>query len=476
MKMSNSSLVTYKHIVKNKTSGRGGNKIQKIFVHHMAGNLTVKQCGSVFDNRQASAHYGVNGTAIGQYVDEKDTAWHCGNFSWNQKSVGIELANDGGSSTNWHVSDKTIATAIKLIADICKRNGIERLTYTGNMNGNICMHKWVASTSCPGPYLATQFARITNGVNELLGAKTLLDVDGVGGPLTVRRMQQFLGTTVDGVISGQKKANSKYFPALTAVDYDNTTSTCVKSLQWLIGVYEDGVLSQSTIKAWQKFLGVSQDGIFGTKSMKAWQKYLNEHDKAVFPATHVTKSTGSTVSAEPVEKTVQQKVVDWAKKVAKDNSWHYVKWIQNNTKTHECPICHNHPAGNYHGWNCIGFAYSAYYHGAGIKIKHNNGVINNAKAEKILAAKNDSDATKIVQDALGNKDFKCIKRKAGISQDLMKPGDICLYFKDTKTYQHTFIYIGNGRMIDCTSVKKTANQIMERKALKPKVIIRYTGK
>ena len=52
--MSNSSLVTYRHIVTNKTLGRGGNKITKIFVHHMAGNLTVKQCGSVFDNRQAS--------------------------------------------------------------------------------------------------------------------------------------------------------------------------------------------------------------------------------------------------------------------------------------------------------------------------------------------------------------------------------------------------------------------------------------
>ena len=78
--MSNSSLVTYKHITSHKTKGRGGHKIEKIFVHHMAANLTVKQCGSVFDNRQASAHYGVNGSAIGQYVDESDTAWHCGNF------------------------------------------------------------------------------------------------------------------------------------------------------------------------------------------------------------------------------------------------------------------------------------------------------------------------------------------------------------------------------------------------------------
>ena len=72
--MSNSSLVTYKKIVSNKTPGRGGKKIDKIFLHHMAGSLTVKQCGNVFATRAASAHYGVNGSQIGQYVDEKDTA------------------------------------------------------------------------------------------------------------------------------------------------------------------------------------------------------------------------------------------------------------------------------------------------------------------------------------------------------------------------------------------------------------------
>ena len=57
--MSNSSLVTYKKIVSNKTPGRGGKKIDKIFLHHMAGSLTVKQCGNVFATRAASAHYGV---------------------------------------------------------------------------------------------------------------------------------------------------------------------------------------------------------------------------------------------------------------------------------------------------------------------------------------------------------------------------------------------------------------------------------
>lgn len=170
--MSKSALVTYTNMVKNKTNGRGGKKIDKIFVHHMAGNLTVKQCGNVFATREASAHYGVQGKNIGQYVDESDTAWHCGNFAYNQRSIGIELANDGGASSSWHVSDQTIATAINLIADICKRNGISKLKYTGDLSGNLCMHCWCASTACPGAYLKTKFKHIAKQVNKKLSASS----------------------------------------------------------------------------------------------------------------------------------------------------------------------------------------------------------------------------------------------------------------------------------------------------------------
>lgn len=305
MTMSNSALVTYRHITSHKSVARGGKKIEKIFLHHMAGNLTVKQCGNVFDSRQASAHYGINGNAIGQYVDESDTAWHCGNANWNKRSIGIELANDGGSSTNWHVSASTIKTAIKLIADICRRNGIKELKYTGDMSGNLCMHRWVCSTACPGGYLAGQFSYIAKEVNKLLGVKSKLEVDGIGGELTVRRMQEFLGTVQDGVISGQKKANAKYYPALEAVTFDDTSSTCVKALQWMLGVYEDGIIGLTTVKAWQKFLGVTVDGIFGLNSMKAWQKYLNSHTKATYPATHAAKPVTTTVKKTTTNKNAQ---------------------------------------------------------------------------------------------------------------------------------------------------------------------------
>lgn len=126
-----------------------------------------------------------------------------------------------------------------------------------------------------------------------------LNVDGVGGAATVRAMQKFFGTTQDGVISGQLKTMSKYYPSLIAVEYGKNGSPCIKNLQRWTGVAQDGKLGPSTVKAWQKKIGVTADGIFGTNSMKAWQKYLNEHDKAVYP--------------EPAPKTLLEKEMDACK-------------------------------------------------------------------------------------------------------------------------------------------------------------------
>lgn len=48
--MSNSALVKHTNISPNKTSPRN-NSIQKITIHHMAGNLSVESCGQVFKIR-----------------------------------------------------------------------------------------------------------------------------------------------------------------------------------------------------------------------------------------------------------------------------------------------------------------------------------------------------------------------------------------------------------------------------------------
>ena len=137
----------------------------------MAGNLSIEKCGNIFVNptRKASSNYGIGSDGrIGLYVDESDRAWTSGNRENDNQAVTIEVANDvvGGI---WHVSDKAMESLILLCVDICKRNGIEKLIYTGDKTGNLTMHKWFQSTTCPGPYLESKFPYIADEVNKSLG-------------------------------------------------------------------------------------------------------------------------------------------------------------------------------------------------------------------------------------------------------------------------------------------------------------------
>ncbi len=172
--MSNSPLVNYTAISPNSSNPRN-NKIKKITIHHMAGNLSVETCGRVFNgtSRQASSNYGIGSDGrVGMYVEEKNRAWTSSSPSNDNQAVTIEVANDGGANTNWHVSDKALAKLIDLCVDICKRNGIASLNYTGDANGNLTRHNMFANTTCPGPYLQSKFPYIAEEVNKRLNGSS----------------------------------------------------------------------------------------------------------------------------------------------------------------------------------------------------------------------------------------------------------------------------------------------------------------
>lgn len=171
MEFTNSPLVVYTKLSPNCSKRTG--PITKITIHHMAGNLSVESCGNVFQptSRQASSNYGIGTDGrVGMYVEEKDRAWTSSNRENDNMAVTLEVANDS-KGPDWHVSDKALAATIELCADICKRNGIERLNYTGDKSGNLTMHKWFASTACPGPYLGSKFPYIAEEVNKILAGE-----------------------------------------------------------------------------------------------------------------------------------------------------------------------------------------------------------------------------------------------------------------------------------------------------------------
>lgn len=136
---------------KHYTPGRDGARINKIILHHNAGNLTGEQVYNVWQNRQASAHYQVdrNGT-ISQHVWDSDTAWHAGSWGANTSSIGIEHANSIG--IDGPLTTETLENGAHLTAAICKYYGLGRPTWGVNVFG----HRQFSPTACPGHIMGDQ--------------------------------------------------------------------------------------------------------------------------------------------------------------------------------------------------------------------------------------------------------------------------------------------------------------------------------
>ncbi len=166
----NSPLIDYVYLSPNADFPRG-DVIRKITVHHMAGDLALEDLGFNFaqEDRRASANYAIDSQGqVALYVEESNRAWTSSSRDNDNQSVTIEVANDeiGG---DWHVSDKAYEVLLDLCTDICRRNGIESLDFTGDKSGNLTLHNMFNSqTECPGPYLQSRMEEIATEVNRRL--------------------------------------------------------------------------------------------------------------------------------------------------------------------------------------------------------------------------------------------------------------------------------------------------------------------
>lgn len=157
----------------NYTKGRSGRNIEAITIHHMAGRLTAKQCGRIFQakGRYGSSHYGVGyDGSIANYVDEEDTAWTNSNWDSNCKSITIEISDNDNS---WYVNDITLNAVIKLVADIAKRRGLGTLI----PGKNLTWHSMFTNTTCPGDYLRSKMQYIADEANKINDESTSNEVN-----------------------------------------------------------------------------------------------------------------------------------------------------------------------------------------------------------------------------------------------------------------------------------------------------------
>ncbi len=145
----NSPLVTYTKLSPFKNSPRN-QPITKIIIHHMAGVASVESFGEIVTapGREMSANYAIgNDGRIGLYCPEEDRCW-CSSSAWvDNRGIAIEVSNSKLGEP-WPISKEAWDSMINLCADICKRNNIPKLVYTGDKDGSLCFHRWFAATGC----------------------------------------------------------------------------------------------------------------------------------------------------------------------------------------------------------------------------------------------------------------------------------------------------------------------------------------
>lgn len=184
----NSSLVVYTDLTDH-NYGLRTHAIDTITIHHMAGNLSVETCGSLFHRKNGSSNYGIGTDGrIALYVPESNGAWTSSNKTNDMRAITIEVANDI-CAPYWTISATAMTSLINLCADICRRNNIKGLVWSDNKsdrvnhkNGcNMTLHKDFAATACPGPFLSGpgMMAAIALAVNQQLAGASSYIINGL---------------------------------------------------------------------------------------------------------------------------------------------------------------------------------------------------------------------------------------------------------------------------------------------------------
>lgn len=187
--MSNSRLPTYVRLSPNVTKPRQGT-IKGVAIHCTAGGKDLPASAFadlprfVIPDRYngASCHYVVGGDgSIAQVCGEENRAW-CTSNKIDHQLVTIEVASDHVAP--YLVNAVAIQSLMKLLADICQRNGIPKLLWKGDKSlmghwdkQNMVVHRWTSNKACPGDFLYNLHPKIASAVNEILEGKEEEEMD-----------------------------------------------------------------------------------------------------------------------------------------------------------------------------------------------------------------------------------------------------------------------------------------------------------
>ena len=182
MGYTNSSLVNC--VVKSPNhSGRRTHSIDRITPHCVVGQLSAEGIGSCFPSgRSASCNYGIGKDGrVCLIVDEANRSWCSSSNANDQRAVTIECASD--MSEPYAMNSAVYEKLIKLCADICRRNGKNKLIWFADKNKSLnyspksnemvlTVHRWFANKSCPGNWLYSRLGDVASRVTAQLGGSS----------------------------------------------------------------------------------------------------------------------------------------------------------------------------------------------------------------------------------------------------------------------------------------------------------------
>jgi endonuclease/exonuclease/phosphatase family metal-dependent hydrolase len=128
-------------------------KIKFVVVHHMTiigtgDGDALDGCWNTWQNRQASAHYGVDGDLVRQFVWDGNAGWATADPTGNHAGISIEHANST-YGPGWHVSEKTWKNGARLAAHLHVAYKLGRPVRGKTLR----QHDEFFATACPGPFL-----------------------------------------------------------------------------------------------------------------------------------------------------------------------------------------------------------------------------------------------------------------------------------------------------------------------------------
>lgn len=262
----------------------------EVFVHHSVTAQLSPDASIAAEAEQMRALESVGQSRFGTGISYNVVIFPSGRayqgVSWNRRGTHTGGRNSTSRSIcfagNYEVTQPT-AAQISTAAAIFGAGKGRWWTQGAPLAG----HRDVSQTACPGQHLYARIGDIRTGSGTTPpspGEPGGLTVDGFWGSSTTSRLQQELGTTVDGVVSSQSVAWRDANPGLTTGWQwvsDAQGSRMIAALQARIGMasgQRDGKIGPQTIRALQDYLGTPLDGVISRESraVMALQRRLND--------------------------------------------------------------------------------------------------------------------------------------------------------------------------------------------------------